>query len=104
MPQTAGNNTWWNIEEGRFDESDNEFFSCWLWKEKDAFHAPKEHLKMYPKSILVGVYSPSSKIKINGEIGDVQNQWVYTENFNRGKVLPVSLREAQLKLRKKSKY
>jgi len=99
MPQTAGDNTWWNIEEGSFDQSNNEFFGCWLWKEKTNFHAPKEHLKMYPKSILVGVYSPISKIKIDGGEGDIQNEWIYTEHFNQGRVLPASLREAQLKLR-----
>ncbi len=99
MPQTAGHNTWWNIEEGTFDETNNEFFGCWLWKTKENFHAPKEHLKMYPKSILVGVYSPTSKIKIDGREDDTQNEWIYTENFNHGRVLPVSLREAQLKLR-----
>ncbi len=99
MPQTAGNNTWWNIEEGRFDEKDNEFFACWVWKTKENFHAPKEHLKMYPKSILVGVYSPDSKIKVSGGEVDVQNEWIYTEGLNKGRVLPASLHDAQLKLR-----
>ena len=99
MPQTAGSNTWWNIQEGKFEEKDNEFFACWVWKTKENFHAPKEHLKMYPKSILVGVYSPTSKVRIAGEEGDVQNEWIYTENFNQGRVLPASLYKAQLKLR-----
>ena len=99
MPQTAGSNTWWNIEEGTFEEKNNEFFACWLWKTKDSYHEPKEHLKMYPKSILVGVYSPTSKIKIMGEVSDKQNEWIYTERFNKGRVLPASLYEAQLKLR-----
>ena len=99
LPQTAGSNTWWNVEEGSFEPNNNEFFSCWVWKNKDNFHEPKEHLKMYPKSILLGVYSPTSKIKISGGESDVQNEWIYTENFNRGRVLPASLHEAQLKLR-----
>ena len=99
MPQTAGSNTWWNIEEGTFDKKDNEFFACWLWKTKENFHAPEEHVKMYPKSILVGVYSPTSRIKIMGGEEDKQNEWIYTEGFNKGRVLPASLHDAQLKLR-----
>ncbi len=104
MPQTATDNVWWNIELGSNKVENKEFFYCWAWDNKDFSQKPfTEHYKQYPKSILVGVYGKEDKTSINGQYGDMVNQWIYAEQMNKGKVWPLSLYEAQLKGRLKKK-
>ena len=55
--------------------------------------------QMYPKSILAGVYQPQYEVTLNGNTVDTKDQWIYTENFNKGKVYPLFLYDAQLKMR-----
>ncbi|OAQ40310.1 hypothetical protein A5893_04980 [Pedobacter psychrophilus] len=98
LPHTANYNTWWNIELADFNTNNSELFYSWRLPINGLVNKNLSH-QMYPKSILVGVYQPQFKIGINGDTSDLNNQWIYTENLNKGKVYPLSLYDAQLKRR-----
>lgn len=96
MPQTATDNVWWNIELGSNKVENKEFFYCWAWDNSYSQKPLTEHYKQYPKSILIGVYGNNDKTTINGKESDMDNEWIYTENLNKGNAWPLSLYEAQL--------
>nr|WP_294897968.1 glycosyl hydrolase family 28-related protein [uncultured Pedobacter sp.] len=98
LPHTANYNTWWNIELADFDLENSELFYSWRLSVNGLTNNNLSH-QMYPKSILAGVYQPGFKVTINGNAADINDQWIYTENLNVGKVYPLSLYEAQLKRR-----
>ncbi|KAF2330661.1 DUF4955 domain-containing protein [Flavobacterium daemonense] len=98
LPHTANFNTWWNVELADFNDKDSEMFFSWQSPVKGLVKDNLSH-QMYPKSILAGVYQPQFEVTINGNKTDTQDQWIYTENFNKGKVYPLSLYDAQLKMR-----
>ncbi|SHG14443.1 Pectate lyase superfamily protein [Flavobacterium fluvii] len=98
LPHTANFNTWWNIELADFNDKDSELFYSWQSPLKGLVKDNLSH-QMYPKSILAGVYQPQFEATLNGNTADTNDQWIYTENFNKGKVYPLSLYDAQLKLR-----
>jgi hypothetical protein len=50
---------------------------------------------------LIGVFQSGVNLSVAGNVGDIQDDWIYTENLNKGFVYPQSLYEAQLALRKK---
>ncbi|MNK25660.1 Pectate lyase superfamily protein [compost metagenome] len=100
LPHTANNNTWWNIE-GKGYKKSKEVFVSWLWQSATYKHPQKDHHKLYPGSILVGYYNPDIKLEIDGNTENVQNEWIYTEYFNKANVFPKSLYQEQLKMRKK---
>lgn len=102
LPHTGNSNTWWNIEGKGFKKS-KEVFVSWLYQTASYNHPQKDHHILYPQSILIGYYNPDEKLEINGSTADVKNEWIYTENFNKGRVLPNSLYKEQLRLRQKSK-
>jgi len=98
LPHTANFNTWWNVELANFNSNDSEVFYSWQAPLKGLVKNNLSH-QMYPKSILAGVYQPGFEVTINGKNIDTKDQWIYTENFNKGTVYPLSLYEAQLKIR-----
>lgn len=98
LPHTANYNTWWNIELADFNPRNSELFYSWRLPINGLVNNNLSH-QMYPKSIMAGVYQPQFKVSINGNTSDINDQWIYTENFNIGKVYPLSLYEAQLKRR-----
>jgi hypothetical protein len=98
LPHTANYNTWWNVELADFNPNNSELFFSWALPLNGLINNNLSH-QMYPKSILVGVYQPQFKISINGETSNINDQWIYTENLNIGKVYPLSLYDAQLKRR-----
>lgn len=98
LPHTANYNTWWNVEMADFNSKDSEVFYSWQSPLKGKINNNISH-QLYPKSLLMGVYQSDTKLTINGDATDINNEWVYTENLNKGPVYPSSLYEAQLKLR-----
>lgn len=104
-----GFNTFWNeaylSDDTAFKEDlINELFHAWEW----TFHMKLKTLKdwrMYPKSILAGVYpvDPAKKVKIERSAENRSDSWGHVEALNQGKVEPESLYEAQLNFRLKRK-
>jgi hypothetical protein len=100
LPHTANYNTWWNVEMKDFSKSNTEIFYSWMPKENGVLNNNLSH-HMYPKSILIGVFQSGVNLSVAGNVEDIQDDWIYTENLNKGFVYPQSLYEAQLALRKK---
>ncbi|MBK0384165.1 hypothetical protein I5M32_14445 [Pedobacter sp. SD-b] len=100
LPPTANCNTWWNTEMEHFTNSDNEIFYSYMPKDKGVLNNNLSH-HMYPKCILVGVFQPGINLSIAGNVNDIKDDWVYTENLNKGFVYPLSLYKVQLALRKR---
>ncbi|MBK0384421.1 DUF4955 domain-containing protein [Pedobacter sp. SD-b] len=98
LPHTANYNTWWNVEMADFNATNSEVFYSWQSPLKGLINNNLSH-QMYPKSILVGVYQPNFKLTINGSSSEIKSEWIYTENFNKGIVYPLSLYQSQLEIR-----
>ncbi len=106
MPHSGQFNTFWNIA-GNASASGKpgfDFFSgFWNYpsirKERSGGQFSYECYKLYPKSIMVGVYHPDINITVNKSASDRDDVWLYNEGFNKPNVSPSSLYEAQKQLR-----
>jgi hypothetical protein len=104
LPHTANFNTWWNVREAGFGQS-KELFYSWLWGPGSKYAVVgKQHHRLYPRSIVVGMYNSKTMLEIEGSSEDKLNDpWIYVEHFNKGEVWPHSLYKAQYALRKQQR-
>lgn len=106
MPHAGQYNTFWNIT-GNVSTGGKkpwpDFFSgFWNYPSlnRDRFGGKPQHdcYKLYPKSIMVGVYHPGYLLEVEHSTEDRDDDWIYNEGFNRPNVFPPSLYEAQKNL------
>lgn len=104
MPHAGQYNTFWNIISNttQVGKPGLDFFSGYY--NYDGNPNPNgtpfnhENFKLYPKSIMVGVYDPEYLIEIDYSTSDRNDEWLYNEGFNQANVFPESLYEAQKSL------
>ena len=95
LPHSTHYNVLWNIESADLRQGDELIYS---WVADDC---EMESYMLFPKSIIAGVRSRETTVKISGNSKDRDDEWIYVENLNSGDVEPVSLYDAQLDLRLK---
>lgn len=109
LPHSGHYNTFWNIGIKHSDEirapeltydADDDLFFAWFWMKNNP--KPNPCCRMYPKSIVSGVYSTDERvITVEGQSADRADEWIYIEGLNREGIEPASLYRAQLEMRKK---
>lgn len=98
LPNASRGNTFWNIEANQFGEL-KEVIQNYKYLGKKKLQTRNDHYRSYPGSIIVGYYSKNDTLTIEGSTDDRDDDWLYIESLNEGKVLPKSLYEAQFALR-----
>ncbi|TLX71388.1 DUF4955 domain-containing protein [Labilibacter sediminis] len=106
MPHSGHYNVHWNMIGSIatfYNAPQYEFFSGY-WNYADQIQArggafSHECYKLYPKSILVGLYHNHASINVDELNTDRDNEWIYIEGFNDEGVTPASLYDAQYERR-----
>ncbi|TLX71390.1 DNRLRE domain-containing protein [Labilibacter sediminis] len=107
IPHSGRENTFWNIEANSqkplYEELKDEFIPYGFWNYWSTIERRKEVrtdcYKLYPGSLIIGVYKPQRTLKIGGVSSDRDEDFIYIEGLNKENVWPQSLYKAQLKLR-----
>lgn len=105
MPHSGRENTFWNSTsmQGHTRSSvlENEFFPSGVWNyhknEKFSFDC----YKLYPRSIVVGIYNTKKPVEIDKDTSDRNTDFIYLEGLNKPKVWPTSIYKEQLDIRLK---
>lgn len=100
LPNAGNYNTFWNIEASSFNGLKEIIQYYPFMEDNGKKQSRNDHYRYYPGSILVGYYSTSNDtLMVEGKSDDRDDEWIYIESLNQGKVKPISLYEAQLNLR-----
>lgn len=100
MPHSGQNNVFWNlignVSQGN-EKPGLDFFSGFWNYPSQLNGAPPSHecYKLYPQSVLAGVYHTDHQIEVNHSTSDRSDEWITIEGFNQEGISPASLYEYQ---------
>lgn len=113
MPHSGRENTFWNVSAGTSyalkhkGALSKEFFAYGYWNYNTNIKArgnlSYDCYKLYPGSLLIGVYNENSTLEVGKDATDRNTDYIYIEGLNKQNIWPASLYKAQLDLRLNSK-
>lgn len=102
MPHAGQHNVFWNIISNATTASNKpglDFFNGY-WNYDAIPGLNYECYKLYPKSVVAGVYYPAKQVTIDKNTGDRRSEWIEVEGLNAEGISPSSLYNFQLTTRK----
>ncbi|SHE36589.1 Por secretion system C-terminal sorting domain-containing protein [Mariniphaga anaerophila] len=101
MPHSGQYNVFWNLIGSKKQDSRRpgmDFFSgLWnYWDYYSKYGLNYECYKLYPKSVLAGVYHPDYLMEVEHSTTDRSDEWIEIEGFNQEGIRPASLYHYQL--------
>ena len=99
MPHMGKDNTFWNIEAGPKETVDDMFtHGYYNYSGGQSPYSGTDLHQLYPSSLLIGIVSPTSTIKVDGSTANRNDAWLYVNSVG-AKVVPLSLLQFQRRLR-----